>query len=218
MALGISLVFSLVMSIFLFKFLPLSITDFLSSRFAALKENYMLYNLIDGFIKMLFFIVYIALLGTIPQLKRVFQYHGAEHKSIYTYEQGLDLTVENARKMTRFHPRCGTSFILVVFMISIFVYTFVPRQEAFWLNFALRVAFLPIIAGISYELLKWSAKYSENPFVRIIAFPGLMFQRVTTKEPDDQQLEVALNSLKEALVLEEERLGAKLQPSPQMVA
>jgi uncharacterized protein YqhQ len=138
-------------------------------------------------------------------MHRVFQYHGAEHKSIYTYESGLDLTVENAKKMTRFHPRCGTSFILVVFMISIFVYTFVPRQPDFMMNFLVRVMFLPIVAGVSYEILKWSAKQRRTFFVKMLTAPGLWFQRLTTQEPDDKQLEVALFALKKALELEEER-------------
>lgn len=202
---GFSLVFALGMSLFLFKFLPLFITDFLSKKYTILNENYLLFNMVDGIIKTTFFVVYIALLGLTPSLKRVFQYHGAEHKSIYTYENGLDLTVENAKKMTRFHPRCGTSFILVVFLISIFVYTFVPRQPDFMLNFLVRVLFLPIVAGVSYEFLRWSARQQQNFFVKMVIAPGLWFQRLTTREPDDTQLEVALSALRKALELEEER-------------
>lgn len=210
---ALSIVFALGMSIFLFKFLPLLITDFLSKQFPILNQNYLLYNLVDGVIKTTFFIVYIGLLGLTPNLKRVFQYHGAEHKSIYTYESGKDLTVENARTMTRFHPRCGTSFILVVFFISIFIYTFVPRMPSFWTNFALRVLFLPIVAGISYEFLKWSATRKQNLFVKILITPGLWFQRLTTREPDDTQLEIALTALKKALELEEAKtVTPNLQP------
>lgn len=198
-----SIVVALAMSLFLFKFLPLWITDWLSGVFPLLDENYLIFNLVDGVLKTVFFIFYIAFIGLFPGLKRVFEYHGAEHKSIYTYEKGLDLTPENAAKQTRFHPRCGTSFILIVFLISIFVYTFVPRQEDFMMNFGLRVLFLPLIAGISYEFLKWSAKKQENAFMRALVTPGLWFQRLTTKEPDLKQLEVALSALKEALALEE---------------
>lgn len=204
----LSLAFSLGLSLFLFKFLPLWITDYLSKTFAALNENYLYYNFVDGVIKTTFFVVYIALLGLLPSLHRVFQYHGAEHKSIYTYEKGLPLNIESAKKMTRYHPRCGTSFILVVFLLSIFIYTFVPRQPDFWMNFATRVAFLPLVAGVAYEVLKWSAKYAENRFVRIITLPGLLFQRITTQEPTDDQLEVALSALRKALELEENRLLA----------
>ncbi len=200
---ALSIVVALGMSLFLFKFLPLWITDWLSGVFPLLDENYLVFNLVDGVLKTVFFIVYIALIGLFPSLKRVFEYHGAEHKSIYTYEKGLDLTPENAAKQTRFHPRCGTSFILIVFLISIFVYTFVPRQEDFMMNFGLRVLFLPLIAGISYEFLKWSAKKQDNAFMRALVTPGLWFQRLTTKEPDLKQLEVALSALRQALALEE---------------
>ena len=207
-----SVIFALGMSLFMFKFIPLWITDYLSKSFAVLRENYLAFNLTDGVIKTVFFVAYIGLIGLMPSLRRVFQYHGAEHKSIYTYENGLDLTVENARRQTRFHPRCGTSFILVVFLISIFVYTFVPRQEDFFLNFFVRVLFLPLIAGISYEFLKWSARRQGSAIVRIMTAPGLMFQRLTTREPEDDQLEVALTALRQALALE-----AKLTPAKQKV-
>lgn len=198
-----SIVFALALSLFLFKFLPLWITDGLSKIYPLLNDNYLVFNLVDGVLKTIFFIVYIAVIGLFPSLKRVFEYHGAEHKSIYTYEKGLDLIPENATKQSRFHPRCGTSFILIVFLISIFVYTFVPRQEDFMVNFGLRVLFLPLIAGISYEFLKWSSKKQDNVFVGALVAPGLWFQRLTTKEPDHKQLEVALSALKQALALEE---------------
>ncbi len=200
---GFSIVFALALSLFLFKFLPLWITDFFSKIFSFLNDNWLLYNLTDGVLKTTFFIIYIALIGLAPDLKRLFEYHGAEHKSIFTYEKGLELTVENAKKQSRFHPRCGTSFILVVFLISIFVYTFVPKQPDFTSNLLVRLAFLPLIAGISYEFLKWSAKNQQHKIVCLLTAPGLMFQRLTTREPDEKQLEVALASLKKALELEE---------------
>lgn len=199
-----SVVFALGMSLFFFKFIPLWITDFLSQNFPVLQQHYILFNLVDGVIKTAFFVGYIALLTSMPSFRRIFQYHGAEHKSIYTYEKGLELNVENAQAQTRFHPRCGTSFIVVVFCISILVYTLVPRHEVFWLNFSLRVLFLPLIAGISYELLKWSARKQEYWLVRMMIAPGLWFQRLTTKEPDKEQLEVALTALKQALILEQQ--------------
>jgi len=199
----LSIVFALGLSLFLFKFLPLWITDWLSRQFDVLNKNYLLFNLVDGVLKTTFFIIYIAILGLIPSLRRVFEYHGAEHKSIYTYEQGLDLTVENARKMSRYHPRCGTSFILIVFLISVFIYTFVPRQQDFLANFGVRVLFLPLIAGVSYEFLKWSAKKKDNLLMKALITPGLWFQRLTTRNPDDKQLEIALSALKKALELEE---------------
>jgi len=208
LALVFSIVFALGMSIFLFKFLPLWCTDFLSKKIDLLNQNYLAYNFVDGVLKTSFFILYIYILGRLPDVHRVFQYHGAEHKSIMTYENNLPLTVENARNQTRFHPRCGTSFILVVFLLSIFIYTFVPRNPDFLTNFGLRVLFLPIVAGISYEMLKWSAKHHESKIVQLLIKPGLMFQRLTTQEPDDQMLEVALNSLKLSLELEEKHIVA----------
>ncbi len=197
-----SIVLALAMSIFLFKFLPLWITDFLSRQFPSVSGNWLLFNAIDGLLKTAFFVIYIGLINLAPSIGRLFEYHGAEHKSIFTYENGLDLTVENAKKQSRFHPRCGTSFILVVFLISIFVYTFVPKQPDFIANFALRLAFLPLIAGISYEFLKWSARHSGKTWVNLLTAPGLAFQRLTTREPDEKQLEVALEALKKALELE----------------
>lgn len=152
---------------------------------------------------MTIFLTYILILTFIPSFRRVFEYHGAEHKSIFTYEAHKELTVENAKTFTRFHPRCGTSFILIVFIISILVYTFIPKQPDFIENFAVRIAVLPFIAGISYEYLKISAKHAGNIFVKYLIAPGLWFQRLTTKEPDGHQLEVGLFSLKEALAMED---------------
>ncbi len=198
-----SIVFGLGLALVLFKFVPLWLTNFLSQYSPLLSENYLLYNLVDGLLKTSIFVGYIALMALIPDIKRVFMYHGAEHKSIMTYEHGLPLDVENARKQTRFHPRCGTSFILLVFVISILVFTLLPKNPDFIANFSLRVLALPLIAGISYEILKYSAKHTSNPLFRMVAAPGLLMQRLTTSEPDDKMLEIALNSLKLALEAEE---------------
>jgi len=199
-----SFVFAIGMSLFLFKFLPLWITEWISGFYEPLRQSF-LYNLIDGVLKTSFFILYIWILTLMPSIKRVFEYHGAEHKSIYTYEKGLDLKVENAKKQSRFHPRCGTSFILIVFMISVLTYTLLPRDPDFLMNFARRLAFLPLIAGISYEFLKFSAKHTDNKLMKAAISPGLWFQRLTTKEPDDKQLEVALKALDKALELEDKK-------------
>ncbi len=198
----LSFVFAMALSIGLFKFIPLWVTTFLESQSTYIQTHYIVFNLIDGLIKMSIFLSYIFILSLIPNFRRVFEYHGAEHKSIFTYENKLDLEVANAKKQTRFHPRCGTSFILIVFVISIIFYTFIPKQESFWVNLAVRLAVLPLIAGISYEYLKLSAKHSKNAFVKAMIAPGLWFQRLTTKEPNEKQLAVGLQSLKEALVLE----------------
>lgn len=195
----ISIVLAIGISILLFKFIPLWITTFLESKFAFIKSNYIIFNLIDGVLKTTIFILYIYIMTLIPSFKRIFEYHGAEHKSVFTYEKSLPLTVENAKKQSRFHPRCGTSFILIVFVISIIIYTVVPKQDTFIHNFAVRIAFLPLIAGVSYEYLKLSARYAKNRLSRIFIAPGLWLQRLTTREPSNDQLEVALDALKKAL-------------------
>lgn len=200
---GLSFILALTFSIFLFKFIPLWITTFLESKFAYIQENYIIFNLIDGVLKMSIFLLYIFLLSLLPSFHRIFEYHGAEHKSIFNYENHLPLNVNNAQKQIRFHPRCGTSFILIVFALSILVYTFVPKQPDFWSNLALRIAVLPFIAGISYEYLKLSARHMNQAIVRALVAPGLWFQRLTTKEPNEKQLEVGLESLKSALTMEE---------------
>lgn len=202
----ISFVVAMALSLTLFKLVPLGITTFLQTKFTTIADNFMLFNVIDGLLKMTIFLSYIYILGLIPSFRRIFQYHGAEHKSIRTYEAHQKLAPENAKPMSRFHPRCGTSFILIVFVISIIFYTFIPKQPDFWMNFAVRLAVLPFIAGISYEYLKFSAKHTDKAFVRAMIAPGLWFQRLTTKEPDAKQLEVGLLSLKDSL--EMERVGA----------
>lgn len=197
-----SLIVALAFSIFLFKFAPLWIATFIGDHFAYIDDHYLLFNAFDGLFKILIFVSYMALLTLFDSFKRIFEYHGAEHKSIFAYENKLSLTVRNAKRQTRFHPRCGTSFILIVFTISILVYTLVPRQETFLENFILRVALLPLIAGIAYEYLKISARYAHRAWVKIFVTPGLWFQRLTTREPDNAQLEVGLTSLQAALEME----------------
>ena len=199
---SLSLVIALALSLFLFKVLPLYITTFLETKYPYIHDHWIFFNLIDGLWKIIIFILYIYMLSLFPSFKRIFEYHGAEHKSIFNYESKLPLTVKNAKVQTRFHPRCGTSFILIVFTISILVYTFVPKQPTFVANLFFRLAFLPLIAGISYEYLKLSAKYVKNIFVKALVQPGLWFQRLTTKEPNAKQLEVGLAALKAALELE----------------
>ncbi len=201
----ISFIVAMALSLTLFKLVPLGITTFLQTKFTTIADNFMLFNVIDGLLKMTIFLSYIYILGLIPSFRRIFQYHGAEHKSIRNYEAHVPLEPENAKGMSRFHPRCGTSFILIVFVISIIFYTFIPKQPDFWMNFAVRLAALPLIAGISYEYLKFSAKHTDKAFVRAMIAPGLWFQRLTTKEPDAKQLEVGLLSLKDSL--EMERVG-----------
>ncbi|MBI2463912.1 DUF1385 domain-containing protein [Candidatus Peregrinibacteria bacterium] len=202
-----TLLFSLSFALFLFKFLPLLLTQFLSTIFEVLSRHYIVFNIVDGGLKISFFIIYIAFISMFPDIRRVFEYHGAEHKAVFNYEKNIPLTVANAKKQSRFHPRCGTSFILVVFIISIFIYTLLPKQPNLGVQFFQRVAFLPLIAGISYEFLRFSARYRNHVLVRIFVIPGLLLQRLTTREPDDSQLEVSLKALAATLELEKHQVS-----------
>lgn len=200
---GIYVLFTLSVTLFMLKFLPLWVAEKASEWWPVVKAHYLLFNAIDGLTKITLFLVYIGSISLLRDIARVFQYHGAEHKSIWTYEKGLELTVENARKQTRFHPRCGTSFIFLVILTSVLVYTLVPPSDSFAVLLAGRIAVIPLIAGFSYEVLKLSAKYQDYFVVRMLVAPGLFLQRLTTREPDDSQLEVALHSLKGSLAVEE---------------
>lgn len=194
---------TLAFTLFLLKFLPLWIAEKASEIWPVVDNNYLLFNAIDGVTKITIFLCYILLISMLKDIRRVFQYHGAEHKSIWAYEKGLELTVENAKIQTRFHPRCGTSFIFIVIVMSVVIYTFIPAPDDFLGRLLSRIAAIPLIAGASYEMLKLSAKWQGNFIVSLFVAPGLLFQRLTTLEPNDSQLEVALHSLKESLKVEE---------------
>jgi len=159
------------------------------------------FNLIDGLIRMAIFITMIFSFSLAKDIRRVFEYHGAEHKTVFTWEAGLPLTVENARVQPRQHPRCGTSFLMVVMLVSIVLFS-VVSFSSFAYNIAVRVAFIPVVAGLSYEIIRLSAKKEGGLVFKLITRPGVWLQNVTTKEPDDQQLEVAIVALKESLKLE----------------
>jgi len=190
--LALSLVGAIGFALFLFKFLPLLITQ-KTSGFIQL--NRASFNILDGVIKMLFFVVYIYLISMFKDVKRVFQYHGAEHKAVYCYEAKEKLNVKNCKKYSTKHPRCGTSFVFLVFVISVFVYSLLPKDITFFVNLGYRILLLPVIAGISYEVLKLAGKYKDKLLFRVIDAPGIWLQRITTKEPDDSQLEVAIKAL-----------------------
>lgn len=199
---AIMIVLSFAFAILLFKFIPLWATTWLSKNIPFVNSHYIVFNLIDGVLKISIFIGYLLILNLSKNLRRVFEYHGAEHKAIFTYEKTLELTPDNAKIQSRFHPRCGTSFILIVFVISILFYTVLPKHSDFLINFTRRILVLPFIAGISYEILKLSAKNLNNFFVRILVKPGLLLQHLTTREPDKAQLEISLRALEKALELE----------------
>ena len=159
------------------------------------------FNLIDGLIRMSFFIFMIFTMSYLKDIRRVFEYHGAEHKTVFTWEKGLDLTPANATVQRRQHPRCGTSFLMVVMLIAIVLFS-VINFEAMWLNLLVRIALMPLVAGLSYEVIRYAAKKESSAVFKLMTKPGLWLQNITTQEPDDQQLEVAIKALDESLKLE----------------
>jgi uncharacterized protein YqhQ len=184
--------------ILLFFIMPLYLTKLL---IPVIGDSNIVFNLVDGVIRVAVFLIYIWTISRMKDIQRVFQYHGAEHKSIFAFEAGDELTVENVRKYSCLHPRCGTSFLLIVMLISIVIFSLIPKLWPFYLKAGSRVVLLPVIAGISYEILKWTAKHDTTPFVKFLISPGLALQRLTTREPDDSQLEVAIRSMEEALAM-----------------
>ena len=169
------------------------------------------FNVIDGLIRMTFFLIMIFSFSLLKDIRRVFQYHGAEHKTVFTWEAGLPLTVDNARPQPRQHPRCGTSFLMVVMLVAILLFS-VIKFDSLLLNFLIRLALIPVVAGLSYEIIRLSAKKEGGWFFKFITKPGVWLQNITTQEPDDQQLEVAIEALKESLKLEP-KVGEPL-PAP----
>ena len=162
------------------------------------------FNLVDGVIRMSFFLIMILTFSLLKDIRRVFEYHGAEHKTVFTWEAGLPLTVEHARTQPRQHPRCGTSFLMVVMLVSIVLFSIV-KFDSLALNMLTRLALMPLVAGLSYEIIRLSAKREGSLVFKLMTLPGLWLQNITTKEPDDEQLEVALYALKESLKLEPQR-------------
>ena len=166
-------------------------------------------NLAEGFLRMGIFLVYIAAISSMEDIQRVFKYHGAEHKTIFTYEAGMPLTVENVRTFPRLHPRCGTNFLMIVMLISIFIFAFLG-----WPNLVerilSRIVLMPVVAGISYELIRFAGKNNDKPWVHRMILPGLLLQKLTTREPDDEMIEVAIASVK-AVLPEEELQKVEMQ-------
>ncbi len=159
------------------------------------------FNLIDGLIRMVFFIIMIFSMSFLKDIRRVFEYHGAEHKTVFTWEKGLELTPENATTMKRQHPRCGTSFLMVVMLVAIVLFS-VINFEATWMNLVVRIALMPLVAGLSYEVIRYAAKKESGAIFKFMTLPGLWLQNITTQEPDKEQLEVAIKALDESLKLE----------------
>jgi len=194
-----SMLMALVLGVGLFILAPLGLTNLIRHYLLPDMGNFA-YNAIDGVIRAIFFFVYVASISLMDDIKRVFQYHGAEHKTVYTFEANEELTVENARGKSTLHPRCGTSFLMFVMAISILVFSLVPSTAHFAIKFGARIVLMPLIAGLAYEVIRFSARHLTNPVCKLLIRPGMWLQRITTKQPDDKQLEIAIIALKEALV------------------
>ena len=213
---AISMVCGLALGIALFIVAPAFITNLIVGEYDS---NTLLWNIVDGVLRVAVFVFYIWLIGRMSEIKRMFGYHGAEHKTIHCYEHGLPLTPENARSFPRLHVRCGTAFLIMVMIIAIFVYTVVPLNAliAAWgvpdgapklaLVILSRIVLMPVIAGVSYEItVKWAGSHPDNPLVKVVLWPGMQMQYLTTNEPDDGMLECAIAAMK--LVLEREEAEA----------
>jgi uncharacterized protein YqhQ len=195
---AITLIISLAFSILIFFALP----TFAANIFKRVNvNNTIALNLIEGLIRVLIFLIYIYLIGKMKDIHRVFQYHGAEHKTIFCYENEVELTAENASKFGRLHPRCGTNFMFLVMIVSILLFS-LTGWNSIWQRIAYRIVLLPVVSGLTYELIRWMGK-SSSGISAVLAYPGLMLQKLTTKEPDMEMLEVAIKSLKAAEGIEE---------------
>ncbi len=195
---AIGMVLGLALGVGLFLLLPTfgaKGLDFLTGGFIG--EYALLRSLVEGLIRMALFVGYVWIVSFMPDIRRTYEYHGAEHKSVACFEAGLELTPENARKCTRFHPRCGTSFIFVMLILSIVINSFLTWDNV-WIRFASKILLLPLIVGLGFEFIRYAGAHS-NLFTKIVSAPGLWMQRITTREPDDSQLKVALLALKNAI-------------------
>ncbi|RJQ14184.1 MAG: DUF1385 domain-containing protein [Nitrospiraceae bacterium] len=196
-----------VIGIALFLLFPLYATKLLGILFNSINESSLMFNLVDGIIRVLVFLIYILSINMSKDIKRVFEYHGAEHKTVHAYEAGEKLTPGNVEKYSVLHPRCGTSFLLIVMMLSILVFSMIPKDWHFTEKFLARLVLIPFIAGLSYEFIKFSSKRMKNPFIRFAAAPGLWLQKLTTGEPSHDQIEVAVRALEEVLETGEKEIN-----------
>jgi uncharacterized protein YqhQ len=219
-----SIIFALGFNVLLFIVAPLILTNvlFIALGWAASPElvadaswwqsikayiweikpsSWVAFNLIDGVIRMFFFVIMIFSMSFLKDIHRVFQYHGAEHKTVFTWEHGMDLTPSNAIKEKRQHPRCGTSFLMVVMLVAIVLFS-VVKFDALWLNLLVRIILMPLVAGLSYEIIRYAAKKESSAIFKLMTLPGIWLQNITTQEPDLDQLEVAITALNESLKLE----------------
>ena len=199
--LWLSVIIALIFSIGVFMLLPTAVVGI----FKKLTDSVIILNLIEGLVRIGIFIGYIAIIPKLEDINKVFQYHGAEHKTIHCFENGLELTPENAQTFYTLHPRCGTSFLMFVMIIAIIVHVFMGWPNV-WMRVGLRLLALPLIAGISYELLKWAGR-SNNKVVEFLSLPGIYLQKLTTRTPNNEQLEVAIAAMKAVIPCETEELN-----------
>jgi uncharacterized protein YqhQ len=198
------LIFSLVFFIVLYKFVPLWLTEQLKAQYSVL-DGRIMFNLVDGIIRIAIFLAFLYGISRTKDIQRVFAYHGAEHKVVFNYESGKPVTIANAQAYETFHPRCGTSFLIVVMLISMVLYMFLPFDTMAG-KFLGRIALLPVVAGLSYELIRYAAKH-KGSLLTLLTLPGLWLQRITTQPPSDDQAEVAIVALNGAMELEKSQGG-----------
>jgi uncharacterized protein YqhQ len=210
---GLTIFFSLVLAIGLFFVVPVGATSLIKDQLGSS----LLFWLVEGVLRTAIFIGYLAAISRLPDLRRVFQYHGAEHKTISCFEAGDELVPARAKEYSRLHPRCGTSFLLIVMVLAIFVFAPIGLPAWYWLV-ASRILGIPLIAGLSYEVIKWAGKHRNKRWVRAVMWPGLMLQNLTTREPDEDQLEVAIRSLQAVLDVEDPYEEKKRDQAIEIVA
>lgn len=193
----LTIIMAVVFAISVFFILP----TIIGRSFSEFFPNAIVYNLLEGLIRIGFFLIYILLVSQIKDIKRVFQYHGAEHKTIQAYENDEELKPEIVRKYSAMHVRCGTSFLIIVMIVAILIFALLGKQPMIW-RIISRILLLPVIAGISYELIRLAGKFSKYKVVNILFYPGLLLQKITTREPDNDQIEVAISSFKKVIEAE----------------
>jgi uncharacterized protein YqhQ len=203
-AMWLNLAFSFGFFIFLYKFVPLVLTRWLGEAFPVVQGQVM-FNLVDGLIRLALFLSFLFLISRWKDIHRVFEYHGAEHKVVFNFESGRPVDVPNAQSFQTWHPRCGTSFLIVVMILSMLIYMLLPF-EGFLAKFASRIVLLPVIAGVSYEVIRFAAKHPGS-LMAVLTAPGLWLQRITTQPPSDDQAEVAIHALQNAMEMEKAQGG-----------
>jgi len=202
---NITFVVALCFGIFLFFLIPLFLTKWMRFVIPMLSESGLLFNLVDGAIRLMIFLAYLWAISFFKEIRRVFEYHGAEHKSIFAFESGEELVIDRVKGFSYLHPRCGTSFLLVVMVVSILVFALIPHHLPFGYKVASRVVFIPLIAGLSYEIIRFADQKRESRGIQYFIKPGLWLQRLTAREPSEAQIEVALRALQAVLELEGRR-------------